>query len=129
MPCCERSGLLGLWECGLVSSPVIVPVRCLRAVIKQSRVESSRVRRGRRSPGRGRAAISRLTARLGTYSLVQYTVASSVQTPVPVCLDCRACSEALRVVSTRDCRGRVARRTARRIGALRSRPRCLAPPE
>eukprot|EP00966_Prymnesium_polylepis_P018048 416851-Prymnesium_polylepis.1 len=26
-----RSGLLGLWGCGSVSSPVIVPVRCLRA--------------------------------------------------------------------------------------------------
>ena len=42
MLCCERSGLLGLWGCGLVSSPVIVPVRCLRAVNK---VESSRVER------------------------------------------------------------------------------------
>ena len=40
MRCCERSGLLGLWGCGPVSSPVIVPVRCLRAVKK---VESSRV--------------------------------------------------------------------------------------
>ena len=39
MRCCERSGLLGLWGCGPVSSPVIVPVRCLRAVKK---VESSR---------------------------------------------------------------------------------------
>ena len=38
MRCCERSGLLGLWGCGPVSSPVIVPVRCLRAVKK---VESS----------------------------------------------------------------------------------------
>ena len=43
MRCCERSGLLGLWGCGPVSSPVIVPVRCLRAVKKvESRVESSR---------------------------------------------------------------------------------------
>ena len=38
MRCCERSGLLGVWGCGPVSSPVIVPVRCLRAVNK---VESS----------------------------------------------------------------------------------------
>eukprot|EP00966_Prymnesium_polylepis_P260796 6023755-Prymnesium_polylepis.1 len=39
MLCFERSGLLGLWGCGLVSSPVI-PVRCLRAVNnKSSRVD------------------------------------------------------------------------------------------
>ena len=38
---CERVGLSGRWVCGLVSSPAVVPVRCLRAVKK---VESSRVR-------------------------------------------------------------------------------------
>ena len=37
---CERVGLSGRWVCGLVSSPAVVPVRCLRAVKK---VESSRV--------------------------------------------------------------------------------------
>jgi hypothetical protein len=36
---CERVGLSGRWVCGLVSSPAVVPVRCLRAVKK---VESSR---------------------------------------------------------------------------------------
>eukprot|EP00966_Prymnesium_polylepis_P015313 354110-Prymnesium_polylepis.1 len=35
---CERVGLLGLRVCGLVSSPTVVPVRCLRAV---NTVESS----------------------------------------------------------------------------------------
>ena len=36
---CERVGLSGRWVCGLVSSPAVVPVRCLRAVKK---VESTR---------------------------------------------------------------------------------------
>ena len=37
--CVNASACLGLWGCGLVSSPSVVPVRCLRAV---NTVESSR---------------------------------------------------------------------------------------
>ena len=36
--CVNASACLGLWGCGLVSSPSVVPVRCLRAV---NTVESS----------------------------------------------------------------------------------------
>ena len=39
---CERVGLSGRWVCGLVSSPAVVPVRCLRAV-KKVESKSSRV--------------------------------------------------------------------------------------
>eukprot|EP00966_Prymnesium_polylepis_P141822 3274723-Prymnesium_polylepis.1 len=70
MPCCERSGLLGLWGCGLVFSPVIVLVRCLRAVNK---VESSRA-----SSERGSAR--RRTAGLETSEMVTWAMGDAVGT-------------------------------------------------
>ena len=73
--CVNASACLGLWGCGLVSSPSVVPVRCLRAV---NTVESSRgaVARGRSQ----HTAVSRLTPPRGAITRAdrKYTRAASL---------------------------------------------------